>query len=150
MHFNGSDKNDNQMDHCDMFAEDVALFDYHFYQSCCNWRRELCSQTILHLFLRFSSILPESTYLLGFYCTASTVHKIMLLALTLYWILAVICQKKMQLAWGFSLRLNTRLEMHFNKGEPKHSLSRPIYAYLNTNVHIKTITSILRKFLLTI
>ena len=36
MHFNGSDKNDNQMDHCEMFAEDVALFDYHFYQSCCN------------------------------------------------------------------------------------------------------------------
>ena len=36
-----------------MFAEDVALFDYHFYQSCCNWRRELCSQTILHLFLCF-------------------------------------------------------------------------------------------------
>ena len=26
--------------------------------------------------------------------------------------------------------------MHFNKREPKHSLSRPIYAYLNTNVHI--------------
>ena len=36
MHFNDSDKNDNQMDHCEMFAEDVALFDYHFYQSCCN------------------------------------------------------------------------------------------------------------------
>ena len=36
MHFNGSDKNDNQMDDCEMFAEDVALFDYHFYQSCCN------------------------------------------------------------------------------------------------------------------
>ena len=83
MHFNDSDKNDNQMDHCEMFAEDVALFDYHFYQSCCNWRRELCSRTIYIYFYAFYSILPESTYLLGFYCTASRVHKIMLLALSL-------------------------------------------------------------------
>ena len=83
MHFNGSDKNDNKMDHCEMFAEDVALFDYHFYQSCCNWRRELCSQLFYIYFYAFYSILPESTYLLGFYCTASRVHKIMLLALIL-------------------------------------------------------------------
>ena len=63
MHFNGSDKNDNQMDHCEMFAEDVALFDYHFYQSCCNWRRELCSELFYIYFYAFYSILPESTYL---------------------------------------------------------------------------------------
>ena len=34
-----------------------------------------------HLFLRFHSIIPESTDLLGFYCTSSTVYKIMFLAL---------------------------------------------------------------------
>ena len=37
----------------------------------------------LHLFLRFYSILLESRDLLGFYCRASTVYNIMLLALTL-------------------------------------------------------------------
>ena len=88
--------------------------------------------------------------LLGFYCTTSRVHKIMLLALILILNFSSLLSKKMQLAWCFSLRLNTRLEMHFNKREPKHSLSRPIYAYLNSNVHIKIITSISRKFLLTI
>ena len=34
-------------------------------------------------FYAFYFILPESTYLLGFYCTSSIVHKIMLLALIL-------------------------------------------------------------------
>ena len=64
-----------------MLAEDVALFDYHFYQSRCNREWELCSRNILHLFLRFYSILAESRDLLGFYCRVSIVYNITLLAL---------------------------------------------------------------------
>ena len=45
--------------------------------------QEMCSRNILHLSLRFYFILPESRDLLGFYCRASTVCNVMLLALIL-------------------------------------------------------------------
>ena len=67
-----------------MFMEDATIFDYHFYQSHWNSRgMELCSRNILHLFLRFHSILPESRDWLGFYCRASKVYNIMFLSLIL-------------------------------------------------------------------
>ena len=71
------------MDHCEMFAEDVTLFDYHFIRAVVTEERSCAPKIFYIYFYTFYSILPESTYLLGFYCAASTVHKILLLALIL-------------------------------------------------------------------
>ena len=91
-----------------MFAEDVAPSDYYFYQSRCNCGKQLCFRNILHLSLRFYSILSESRDLLGFYCRDSTVYNIMLLALIL--ILNFSCPLSKENAVGVSFQSHTECE----------------------------------------
>ena len=64
-------------DHREMFAEDVAQF-YPFIRAVVT-EEGSCARNILHGFLRFHLISPESRNLLGFYCRAPIVYDIMLL-----------------------------------------------------------------------
>ena len=65
------------------------------------------------IFTLFFSILPESTYLLGFYCTASRVHKIMLLALILILNFSSLLSKKNAVGMMFQSQTEYKIRNAF-------------------------------------
>ena len=66
-----------------MFVEDVALFDYHFYQSRYNLEGSCAPEITYIYFYVFISFYLKVGDLLGFYCRPSTVYNIMFLDLIL-------------------------------------------------------------------